>query len=48
MAYATGMRVSELCHVKLSDLEWDRQLIKVIQGKGGLPTRRIRKALLFD
>ncbi len=34
MAYTTGMRLSELCCVQWHDLDWERQLIKVVQGKG--------------
>ena len=33
LAY-TGLRVSELCHLKLDDVDLDRGIIKVIAGKG--------------
>ena len=35
--YATGMRLSEVCHLELTDIETasDRMCIKVRQGKGG-------------
>jgi site-specific recombinase XerD len=33
-AYATGLRVSELVHTKLSDLDHERMMIRVEQGKG--------------
>ena len=32
--YATGMRSSELCNLKLSDIDSERNQIKVIKGKG--------------
>ncbi|MGA7370030.1 MAG: tyrosine-type recombinase/integrase [Nitrososphaeraceae archaeon] len=32
--YATGMRSSELCNIKLSDIDADRGQIKVVKGKG--------------
>ncbi len=32
--YATGMRVSEVVRVKWKDVDFDRQLINVWQGKG--------------
>ena len=32
--YATGCRVSEVCHLKLSDLQWDEKQIRA-EGKGG-------------
>jgi len=33
MAYSTGMRVSELCGLKLEQMDWERKLIR-ITGKG--------------
>lgn len=32
--YATGLRVSELCHLQLKDIDADRMMIKVTHGKG--------------
>ena len=32
--YAAGLRVSEVCHLRISDLLSDRYQIHVIQGKG--------------
>jgi site-specific recombinase XerD len=32
--YATGLRVSELCHLQVADLDGERLLIRVHQGKG--------------
>ena len=32
--YAAGLRVSEVCHLRLRDLHSDRQQIHVVQGKG--------------
>jgi site-specific recombinase XerD len=33
--YATGMRRSELAHLKVSDIDSQRMIIRVVQGKGG-------------
>lgn len=33
-AYAAGLRVSELCHLKLTDIDPERMMIRVEQGKG--------------
>jgi integrase/recombinase XerD len=35
MLYATGLRRAELCHLKVSDIDSDRMVIHVRQGKGG-------------
>jgi site-specific recombinase XerD len=43
-AYAAGLRVSELVHLKLSDIDPHRMSIRVEQGKGG----KDRYALLSD
>lgn len=43
-AYATGLRVSELVRLKLTDIDADRHTIRVTQGKGA----RDRYALLSD
>jgi integrase/recombinase XerD len=32
--YAAGLRVSEVCHVQIADLQSDRCQIRVVQGKG--------------
>src|SRR4029077_15121438 len=42
MLYATGLRRAELCHLKVSDIDSERMVIHVRQGKGG----RDRDALL--
>jgi len=34
LLYGTGMRVGELVHLRIHDLDFDRQLIHVVQGKG--------------
>jgi site-specific recombinase XerD len=33
--YSTGIRCSELCHLKVSDIDSDRMVIRVNKGKGG-------------
>jgi len=33
-AYGTGLRLSELCHLKLSDIDAQRMMVRVEQGKG--------------
>ena len=33
--YSTGIRRAELCHLKVSDIDSKRMLIRVRQGKGG-------------
>jgi integrase len=33
--YATGIRCSELCHLKVSDIDSPRMVIHVHKGKGG-------------
>ena len=33
--YATGLRRAELCHLKVSDIDSERMVIHVHQGKGG-------------
>jgi len=33
--YGTGMRRSEVAHLKLSDIDSQRMIIRVVQGKGG-------------
>src|SRR5216683_5220585 len=35
MLYATGLRRAELCHLKVSDIDSERMVIHVRQGKGG-------------
>jgi len=35
MAYGTGMRVLEICRLRIDDVECDRMLIRVCEGKGG-------------
>jgi len=34
MLYGTGVRVSELTHIKMRDIDLDRMLLRVFQGKG--------------
>ena len=33
--YSTGIRCSELCHLKVSDIDSERMVIRVHKGKGG-------------
>jgi site-specific recombinase XerD len=33
-AYATGLRISELCHLRISDIDSQRMVLRVEQGKG--------------
>ena len=42
VAYGTGLRINEICHLKVTDIDSDRMLIRVEQGKGD----RDRYALL--
>jgi integrase len=35
MLYATGLRRAELCHLKVSDIDSERMVVHVRQGKGG-------------
>ena len=35
MLYATGLRRAELCHLKVCDIDSERMVIHVRQGKGG-------------
>jgi integrase/recombinase XerD len=35
MLYATGLRRAELCHLKVSDIDSERMVLQVRQGKGG-------------
>ena len=41
LAYATGLRASEVVSLKLTDIDRDRMLIRVEQGKASPPARRI-------
>jgi site-specific recombinase XerD len=42
ISYGAGLRASEMCHLKVTDIDSDRMLIHVDEGKGG----RDRKAML--
>ena len=42
VAYGAGLRASEVCHLKVSDIDSERTLIRVEQGKGN----RDRQAML--
>ncbi len=47
-AYATGVRVSELVHLRLTDLDADRGLVRVEQGKGAKDRYTILSPRLQD
>lgn len=34
LLYSTGMRVSELCNLKIDDINWQTSAIKILHGKG--------------
>ena len=34
-AYATGLRISELCQLKVNDIDSKRMMLRVVNGKGG-------------
>jgi len=42
VAYGAGLRVSEIIHLKLSDIDRQRMLLRIEQGKG----RKDRHAML--
>lgn len=35
LLYGTGLRVSELTHIKMRDIDLERKMLRVFQGKGG-------------
>ena len=35
LLYGTGMRISEVCNLRITDIDSSNQRIKVVQGKGG-------------
>ena len=47
-AYATGLRVSELCHLRTDDILSDRGQIRVRQGKGNKERFTVLSARLRD
>ncbi len=47
-AYAAGLRVSELCHLKLTDIDPERMMIRVEQGKGKKDRYTILSARLLS
>ena len=34
LLYSTGIRVSELCSIKIRDINFDTNIIKIMNGKG--------------
>lgn len=48
LCYGCGLRVSELTHVKVSDIDGQRQVLKVCQGKGGKDRLVIISPVLLD
>jgi site-specific recombinase XerD len=48
LAYATGLRVSEVTRVKISDIDSQRGIIRVEQGKGGRDRQVMLSETLLD
>jgi integrase/recombinase XerD len=46
-AYGSGLRVSELCHLKVSDIDSDRMMLRVANGKGGKDRYTLLSPLLL-
>ncbi|MFA7654316.1 MAG: site-specific tyrosine recombinase/integron integrase [Candidatus Magasanikbacteria bacterium] len=47
MLYGTGARVSELTHIKMIDIDLDRMLLRIYQGKGKKDRQTLIPKLLF-
>ncbi len=49
LAYGSGLRISEICQLRIEDIHSDRMMIHVQQGKGDRPRRALlpRSALLL-
>ena len=43
VAYGAGLRASEVCHLKITDIDSERMLIRVEQGKGGRDRQESRR-----
>jgi len=48
MLYGTGARVSELTHIKMRDIDLDRMLLRIYQGKGKKDRQTLIPKLLFE
>lgn len=48
ISYGAGLRASEVCHLKVSDIDSDRMLIHVEQGKGGKDRKAMLSPALLD
>jgi integrase/recombinase XerD len=48
ISYGAGLRASEVCHLKVSDIDSDRMLIHVDQGKGGKDRKAMLSPALLD
>ncbi len=48
MLYATGVRVSELTHIKMMDIDLDRMILRVYQGKGKKDRQTLIPKLLAE
>ena len=47
-AYGTGLRVSELCHLKVTDIDAERMVVRVEQGKGAKDRYTLLSARLLE
>ena len=48
MLYATGVRVSELTHIKMRDIDLDRMVLRVNQGKGKKDRQTLIPRMLLE
>jgi len=46
--YAAGLRVSETCHLKVSDIDSDRMMLRIVNGKGGKDRYSLLSPALLD